>query len=83
MSQRLALLDGGPTCPGIDPTAEAAAKGQSGGAGARRQPLLTGPPPSAGGAATFTVRFLPLESSPAAATRARALVTAYDARWGS
>ncbi len=49
---------------------------------ARRQALLTAPVATAGDADTFSVRFIPLESTLASHPDAQAVVSAYDADVG-
>ncbi|MCP3144087.1 multiheme c-type cytochrome [Pyxidicoccus xibeiensis] len=78
LDQRLALLDKEINLPGVDPKLKALKQGKRDELVARKQALLSAPPPTTEGVNGFTLRFVPLESSLPSHPDAQALVAAYD-----
>jgi hypothetical protein len=82
LEQRIALLDKEINLPGVDPKLKALKQGKRDELAARKQTLLTAPPPAATDVNGFTTRFLPLEPHLPTAPDTQALVKAYDADVG-
>ncbi|WNG20014.1 multiheme c-type cytochrome [Cystobacter fuscus] len=82
LERRLALLDSEINLPGVDPQLKALKQKKLTELVERRQALLTAPVATGGDTDTFTVRFVPLESTLPSDPSAEAVVKAYDADVG-
>lgn len=82
IDRRLELMDKEINLPGIDPQLKALKQQKRAELVTRRQALLTAPVAPVGDANTFTVRFIPLESSLPTDPDTQAVVSAYDAAVG-
>jgi hypothetical protein len=82
IERRLALMDKEINVPGITPERKQLLQQKLQELVARRQALLTAPVASAGEGDSFSVRFVPLESTLPSDAEAQKVVTAYDADVG-
>jgi hypothetical protein len=82
IQRRLELLDKDITLPGVDPTLKQLKQQKREELVARRQALLSAPVDSGGDTDSYTLRFVPLESSLPSHPKAQAVVAAYDADVG-
>ncbi|MBN1207008.1 MAG: cytochrome C [Myxococcaceae bacterium] len=82
LDQRMELLDKEINLPGIDPQLKKARQAKLEELVARKQKLLTEPAVAPTGANSFTLRFLPLESSLPEDPDVKAIVVKYDADVG-
>jgi hypothetical protein len=82
IDRRLALLDAEINLPGVDPQLKALKQKKHAELVERRQAVLTAPVATGGDSDTFTVRFVPLESTLPSDPAAEAVVKAYDADVG-
>ncbi|HYO52002.1 multiheme c-type cytochrome [Archangium sp.] len=82
IERRLGLMDKEINLPGITPDRKQLLQRKREELVARRQALLTAPVTAAGDGDSFTVRFVPLESTLPSDSQAQAVVNAYDADVG-
>ncbi|HEX8700293.1 MAG TPA: multiheme c-type cytochrome, partial [Myxococcaceae bacterium] len=82
LEERMALLNKEINLPGIDPQLQKLKQAKLEELVARKQKLLTEPPPATTGTNSFTLRFLPLESSLAGHPEVASVVTTYDKEVG-
>lgn len=78
LEQRMELLNKQINLPGIDPQLHKALQGKLEDLAARKQKLLTAPVAAPAGVNSFSLRFLPLESSLPSQPDVQAVVKAYD-----
>jgi hypothetical protein len=82
IDRRLALLDTEINQPGLEPQLKTLKQNKRAELVTRRQALLTAPVAAVGDQDSFTVRFVPLESSLPSDPQVQAVVNAYDADVG-
>jgi predicted CXXCH cytochrome family protein len=78
LEERMALLNKEINLPGLDPQLQKLKQGKLEELVARKQKLLTEPASATAGTNSFTLRFLPLESSLTGHPEVASVVTAYD-----